>query len=199
MRFITLRISARQKAFYYNDFEGYQHGIMSAFLLMKNLQAFQDIDYCRPDWMTPVPSARTLSMHDILASISNHTSDSYQISQIDKNSFLTFVDELEEFSRISRASQNREYVEEFCDTALYMKDGWLNIVFEFNNANPNQWRDKVYSEIPEVHTVFNQGRICTKKHNIIVIACYTVKSGGARLQEEDAGSLVIPKSLVERR
>ena len=70
-----------------------------------------------------------------MASISNHTSDSYQIEHIDENSFLTFVDELEEFSRISRASQNREYVEEFCDTALYMEDGWLNIVFEFNNTN----------------------------------------------------------------
>ena len=32
-------------------------------------------------------------------------------------------------------SQNREYVEEFCDTALYMEDGWLNIIFEFNNTN----------------------------------------------------------------
>jgi len=127
--------SFSQKVSYYNDFEAYQHGIMSAFLLMKNLQAFQDIDYCRPDWRTPMPEARTLSMHNILSSISNHTCDSYQIEQIDENSFLTFVDELEEFSRISRASQNREYVEEFCDTALSMKDGWLNIVFEFNNTN----------------------------------------------------------------
>ncbi len=125
----------KQKVSYYNDFEAYQHGIMSAFLLMKNLQAFQDIDYCKPDWLIPMPDARALSLHDILSSISNHTSDSYQISQIDENSFLTFVDELEEFSRISRASQNREYVEEFCDTALFMEDGWLNIVFEFNNKN----------------------------------------------------------------
>lgn len=70
-----------------------------------------------------------------MSSISNHTSDSYQIQNVDENSFLTFVDELEEFSRISRASQNREYVEEFCDTALYMEDGWLNVVFEFNNTN----------------------------------------------------------------
>lgn len=124
-----------QKVSYYNDFEAYQHGIMSAFLLMKNLQAFQDIDYGRPDWLLPMPNARILTLHDILASISNHTSDSYQIEHIDENSFLTFVDELEEFSRISRASQNREYVEEFCDTALYMEDGWLNIVFEFNNTN----------------------------------------------------------------
>ncbi|MBR6395476.1 MAG: hypothetical protein IKS09_00745, partial [Lachnospiraceae bacterium] len=124
-----------QKASYYNDFENYQHGIMSAFLLMKNLQAFQDIDFGRSDWLTPMKDARSLSLHEILASISNHTSDSYQIQAIEGGSFLTFVDELEEFSRISRASQNREYVEEFCDTALYMEDGWLNVVFEFNNTN----------------------------------------------------------------
>lgn len=124
-----------QKASYYNDFEAYQHGIMSAFLLMKNLQVFQDIDYSRQDWLIPIPDAKTLALHTILSSISNHTSDSFQIQHIDENSFLTFVDELEEFSRISRASQNREYVEEFCDTALYMEDGWLNVVFEFNNTN----------------------------------------------------------------
>ena len=125
----------RRKAVYYNDFESYQHGIMSAFLLMKNLQAFQDIDYCSPGQDSPIPDARALSLYSILASISDHTRDSYQIKRINGDSFPTFVDELEEFSRISRASQNREYVEEFCDTALYMEDGWLNVVFEFNNTN----------------------------------------------------------------
>ncbi len=124
-----------RKAAYYNDFEAYQHGIMSAFLLMKNLQAFQDIDYNRPDKITAFPDNRTMALHAILSSIADHTRDSYQIASINTGSFLTFVDELEEFSRISRASQNREYVEEFCDTALYMEDGWLNIVFEFNNTN----------------------------------------------------------------
>ena len=127
--------SFRQRVSYYNDFEAYQHGIMSAFLLMKNLQAFQDVDYCRPETFLPIYTAKAHALHDILASISNHTSDSYQIRSINADSFLTFVDELEEFSRISRASQNREYVEEFCDTALYMEDGWLNVVFEFNNTN----------------------------------------------------------------
>ena len=124
-----------RKAAYYNDFEAYQHGIMSAFLLMKNLQAFQDIDYNRPDKITAFPDNRTMALHAILSSIADHTRDSYQIASINTGSFLTFVDELEEFSRISRASQNREYVEEFCDTALYMEDGWLNVVFEFNNTN----------------------------------------------------------------
>lgn len=132
---VLFHSSFSQKASYYNDFESYQHGIMSAFLLIKNLQAFQDVDFGRKDWLIPIPDARALSLHSILSSISNHTSDSYKIQAIDSSSFLTFVDELEEFSRISRASQNREYVEEFCDTALYMEEGWLNVVFEFNNTN----------------------------------------------------------------
>ncbi len=132
---VLFHLPFSQKVSYYNDFEAYQHGIMSAFLLMKNMQAFQDIDYCIPGALTPLPGVRALALHNILSSISNHTSDSYRIASIDNESFLTFVDELEEFSRISRASQNREYVEEFCDTALYMEDGWLNVVFEFNNTN----------------------------------------------------------------
>jgi hypothetical protein len=131
----SFQSSFDQKLAYYNDFEAYQHGIMSAFLLMKNLQAFQTLDYSMPNSWDSGLDAKTLALHNILSSISNHTSDRYRIKTIDDISFLTFVDELEEFSRISRASQNREYVEEFCDTALYMENGWLNVVFEFNNVN----------------------------------------------------------------
>lgn len=126
--------SFRYKALYNNDFENYQHGIMSAFLLMKNLEAFQDIDYNpRTDRMSIANSSKTLAIYTILTTITDHTCDGYRIHTIDDDSFLTFVDELEEFSRISRASQNREYVEEFCDSAIYMEDGWFNVVFEFNN------------------------------------------------------------------
>ena len=123
---------------FWNDFEEYRHGIMSAFLLCKNLRVFQCVDYdgiqnaFRYSSTEELESMMAVKM--ILTSISNHTSEQFQISTLDTDTFLTFVDELEEFSRISRASQNREYVEEFCDTALYMKDGWLNIDFEFNNA-----------------------------------------------------------------
>jgi hypothetical protein len=124
-----------KKTAYYNDFESYQHGIMSAFLLMKNLQAFQDIDYGNSFGQIKIPGVRTLALHSILTSIADHTRDSFQIRRVSGDSFLTFVDELEEFSRISRASQNREYVEEFCDTALFVEDDWLNVVFEFNNQN----------------------------------------------------------------
>jgi len=124
---------------FWNDFEDYRHGIMSAFLLCKNVRAFQDIDYdfYRDDFRYTnfAQLEHIMAVKHILTSISNHTSEQFRITSLSPDTFLTFVDELEEFSRISRASQNREYVEEFCDTALYMEDGWLNIDFEFNNAN----------------------------------------------------------------
>lgn len=119
-----------------NDFEEYRHGIMSAFLLCRNLQAFQEINY---DVLTGELNAlhndRLLALQGILQSITLHTSDVLKIASLNTSNYLTFVDELEEFSRISRASQNREYVKEFCDTRLYMEDGWLNIIFEFSNAS----------------------------------------------------------------
>ena len=124
---------------YWNDFEDYRHGIMSAFLLCKNVRAFQNIDYdvIKNDFRynNPKELETIMAVNHILTSITNHTSEQFQITSLEIGSFLTFVDELEEFSRISRASQNREYIEEFCDTALYMEDGWLNIDFEFNNSN----------------------------------------------------------------
>lgn len=121
-----------------NDFEEYKHGIMSAFLLFKNLRAFQNIEYNKSKddfyYLKRNRNEQELAYNEILYSISAHTNDMFRISYLTDIEYLTFVDELEEFSRISRASQNREYVEEFCDTALYMEEGWLNIVFEFNNT-----------------------------------------------------------------
>lgn len=120
----------------YNDFESYQHGIMSAFLLMKNLRAFQNL---RMEISEPTADVDTegyvnyVSKAAILSSITLHTSDAFKIRRIDSYSFLTFVDELEEFSRISRASQSREYVEEFCTSELYMEDGWFCVDFAFHN------------------------------------------------------------------
>lgn len=120
----------------YNDFENYQHGIMSAFLLMKNLRAFQNLN------LEMVGSDAGLDGEDyvdfickstILSSITLHTSDAFKIRAIDRYSFLTFIDELEEFSRISRASQSREYVEEFCTSQLYMDAGWFCVDFTFSN------------------------------------------------------------------
>ena len=124
---------------YLNDFENYQHGIMSAFLLMKNLNAFQSYNYFgKNDALDTNKGSKPeimLAMADILSSITDHTSDALKISSINDLNYLTLIDELEEFSRISRASQNREYVKEFCESSIEMKDGWLDIQFVFNNTN----------------------------------------------------------------
>lgn len=124
---------------YLNDFEDYKHGIMSAFLLFKNLRTFQNIEYdkLKDDlrYGKGIRNEKILALNAILDAISAHTNETFRITYLTEREYLTFVDELEEFSRISRASQNREYVKEFCDTALYMEDGWLNIVFEFSNTD----------------------------------------------------------------
>ena len=130
--------SVHLKYAYYNDFENYKHGMMSAFLLCKNLRAFQYVDFNhRKDKLSPAiafPRERMIAIHDILASITNHTCDNFKIKALTSEAYLTFIDELEEFSRISRASQNREYVKEFCDTSITLEDGWFDIKFYFRNA-----------------------------------------------------------------
>ncbi len=118
-----------------NEFEEYHHGIMSAFLLTKNLKAFQNVIYVYGDKLADTHSdfGHLVIKQMILSSIANHTRDTFRIKVINDSTFLTFIDELEEFSRISRASQNREYVEEFCTSYIYMEDGWLNVDFVFDN------------------------------------------------------------------
>lgn len=121
---------------YSNDFESYQHGIMSAFLLVKNLSAFQKMDQVEGQTvdLRQVDYAPLFAKQTILSNISDHTRENFQIRGIDINNYLTFIDELEEFSRISRASQNREYVEEFCSSRIYMDgDGWFCVDFTFDN------------------------------------------------------------------
>lgn len=131
--------STSSKFRYSNDFEKYQHGIMSAFLLMKNLNAFKKINVLYYDY-THIPTyannfSDIQSKTDILRAISDHTCENYQIRNLSTtSSFLTFIDELEEFSRTSRANQNRQYVSEFCKTDIYMKDEYMNIDFTFDNT-----------------------------------------------------------------
>ena len=48
---------------------------------------------------------------------------------------LILIDELEEFSRISRANMNRQFIHEFCKSNIYFKDGVINIDFIFDNEN----------------------------------------------------------------
>lgn len=68
----------------------------------------------------------------ILSAVTDHTSDGFKISRVNNPSaLLTIVDELEEFSRISRADQNRQYVNQFCKTDLYAEGDCFCIDFHF--------------------------------------------------------------------
>ncbi|HLR35931.1 MAG TPA: hypothetical protein VK071_11480 [Tissierellales bacterium] len=123
-----------------NDFEHYEHGIMSAYLLMKTIYSFNTFEFRYSDYKNliqdEVDVAKFISIHEILDAVTNHTCSRFQIKSISGTSeFLAFIDELEEFSRISRADQNRQYVEEFCKTNLSFVDGWFQIDFTFDNEN----------------------------------------------------------------
>jgi len=125
---------------YSNDFEHYTHGIMSAYLLMKTLKAFSNLPivYSNPDniELDGLNIASVNSKMIILKAMTDHTSQGFQIRDFTKNSeVLILFDEIEEFSRISRANQYRQYVNEFCKTDLSVKDGVLNIDFIFDDEN----------------------------------------------------------------
>lgn len=124
---------------YSADFEQYEHGMMSAFLLARTLEAFKSsrtayTDYAKLEFSeedTPLVFVK----NNILQAVIDHTSSGYSIRKPDMGSaFLAIVDELEEFSRISRAAQSRQFVNEFCKTVLYSEGGRLCADFVFDNA-----------------------------------------------------------------
>lgn len=125
---------------YLNDFEQYQHGIMSAFLLMKTIKSFSNTDFYYTDNvnvdLTNIDFKSFYTKTSILNAISAHTNEANQISGINNVSdVLILIDELEEFSRISRANMNRQFIAEFCKSSIDFVDGTLNIDFVFDNEN----------------------------------------------------------------
>lgn len=123
---------------YANDFEYYQHGIMSSYLLMKLVNSFSNIDltFSNPDDLPleDLDFATLYGKMKILNAMADHTSPGYQISDFDDySSQLILVDEIEEFSRISRANQYRTFVNQFCNCELRMENGCLCIDFIFDD------------------------------------------------------------------
>ncbi|WBW94857.1 hypothetical protein [Oceanirhabdus sp. W0125-5] len=125
---------------YYEDFESYSHGIMSAFLLLKTVGSFSKINLKYSDLnnikLLDFNLVNLMCKQNILRAITDHNCKNYQITSIKENSdFLILMDELEEFSRISRANQNRQFINEFCKSNIYTEDGYLIIDFIFNNKD----------------------------------------------------------------
>jgi hypothetical protein len=137
---IEMKVDFTQGLNFFNDFEHYEHGIMSAFLLMKTIYSFNTFNFRYNDYKNilqdDVDIAKFISVQEILNAVANHTCSKFQIKDLGGTSaFLVFIDELEEFSRISRANKNRQYVEEFCKTDLSFVDDWFQIDFIFDNEN----------------------------------------------------------------
>ncbi len=137
---IKIKVDFTKRLSFYNDFEHYEHGIMSAFLLMKTLYSFNTFKFCYSDYKNIIQGEMDVDkfvfINEILNAVANHTCSKFQIKDIGSTSaFLVFIDELEEFSRISRANQSRQYVEEFCKTGLSFVDGWFQVDFIFDNEN----------------------------------------------------------------
>ncbi len=144
---------------YSNDFENYTHGIMSAYLLMKTLKSFSNlpITYSRPESieLDNLNISAINSKMKILQAMADHTSDGYQIRDfLNYSELLVLFDEIEEFSRISRANQYRQFVNEFCKTDLSLKDGVLNIDNIFDDST-------VLGLDPEIHFKHKSKRLMT--------------------------------------
>lgn len=123
---------------YADDFEREEHGILSSFLLAKKLWFFKTIPfaYTNSEALTidQIDFHKVSAGTTILSAIADHTSAGFKISRVNTPAaLLTIVDELEEFSRISRANQNRQYINQFCKTDLYAQEDWLCIDFIFDN------------------------------------------------------------------
>ncbi|MHA1504128.1 MAG: hypothetical protein ACTSPT_02940 [Candidatus Heimdallarchaeota archaeon] len=131
-----------------SDFEKYMHGIMSCYLLMKKLNSFSNFDLSFSDPsnlpMDKIDFATIYSKSRILIAMADHTSDGFLIRKFDNYSaFLVLVDEIEEFSRISRANQFRQYVQELCKSDIRMEDDFLVIEFIFDNAEAEDLKPEI--------------------------------------------------------
>jgi hypothetical protein len=136
----VIREDLTKRLQFFNDFEQYQHGIMSAFLLIKTVKSFSNTNFAYIDninlQLENLDVKSLLTKMTILRSISDHTNYAKQITGITGVSeMLILIDELEEFSRISRANMNRQFIHEFCKSDIYFKDGVINIDFVFDNEN----------------------------------------------------------------
>ncbi len=122
---------------YAHDFEVYEHGIMSAYILFKHLGVFRNIQITDNKNVLSIGSKerkKLFALSEIFQAIANHTSKGYKINEISGTSqILSFVDEIEEFSRISRADQNRQFINEFCKTSIENENNCFVVSFIFDN------------------------------------------------------------------
>ncbi len=177
---------------YARDFEHYEHGIMSAYLIIKNFEAFSSISPRSSKIGKIAESINPLNdvKLDILIAISNHTSKGYSISKLHGLSkwcdFLILVDEIEEFSRLTRAGKNRSFEEQLCKTKIkFTEDDYLKTEFIFENpiegVDPKKFYKDKCNKLLKIFDVPNLEDYMRFK--------FIVKNG-----DEEVGKLTIKKN-----
>lgn len=122
-----------------NSFENYEHGVLSSYLIYKNLL---------PILKTPFYETGADVVHDeneiikflsnqsILKSIALHTCNLKQFSSYPSlDSLLVLSDEIEEFSRWTRAKNKRDYVSELCKVSIDINRENIIIEYLFDDSN----------------------------------------------------------------
>jgi len=123
------------------DLNKLHHGIFSSLILVNNLRTFRktlekESEPIKFRSKQPKSATSPFLKHMILNSIAHHTSRGYLIKNItDFSDLLIIVDEMEEFSRISRAGRSRDFVKEFCRTEIDYDEDVLKLgyIFEKND------------------------------------------------------------------
>ncbi|KKK73933.1 hypothetical protein LCGC14_2888850, partial [marine sediment metagenome] len=121
------------------DSENFEHGLMSAFILSQKVHSIlsDTIEVSSKINVNNMNIAKSLSKMRILKSISLHTCTKKKISDLrDLEDFIIFVDFIEEFSRMTRASMIGSRMPQFCTTELEIEinDNTLifNLIYTFD-------------------------------------------------------------------
>ena len=111
------------------SFEKKEHGILSAYLIYKNLSIFADAWVRGPaeSWgLDNDEAVDNIIRGDILYAIAQHEFEFAYLSQLSSISdILMIADEMEEFSRYGRQLQSRKYKDTTADTSISFKPAGL--------------------------------------------------------------------------
>lgn len=111
------------------SFEKKEHGILSAYLIYKNLSIFADAWVRGPaeSWgLDNEEAVDNIIRGDILFAIAQHEFEFAYLSQLSSISdILMIADEMEEFSRYGRQLQSRKYKDTTADTSIGFKPAEL--------------------------------------------------------------------------
>lgn len=109
---------------YSSDLADHKHGLMSSLLLVKQVPFFHISNYRFLACGTgssgeELDYADVALKKDVLCAIADHTGQKAGLTSFDSlSALLTIVDELEEFSRITRAGHSRQFVPTTCSTLI---------------------------------------------------------------------------------